>query len=119
MKPGISAVAAATTLRVRFVITLLKTPAYRGDLTESRGKRGWSPYVKGPPANSQSEFRPIGGWNRAAAVDQWLRAPPIRLLDRIADRSCSCRQAGLEEHFLPFQEVHRSRDRRVLWRASL
>jgi hypothetical protein len=38
MNPGISAeVAAATTLRARFVITLLKTPAYRGTLKETRG----------------------------------------------------------------------------------
>jgi len=38
MNPGISAeVAAATTLRARPVITLLKRPAYRVDLKESRG----------------------------------------------------------------------------------
>jgi hypothetical protein len=38
MKPGISAEAdAATTVRARLVITLLKTPAYRKTLKETRG----------------------------------------------------------------------------------
>src|ERR1700730_16897005 len=38
MNPGISAEAdASTTLRARFVITLLKTPAYRGILKGTRG----------------------------------------------------------------------------------
>jgi hypothetical protein len=38
MNPGISAEAdAATTVLARFVITLLKTPAYRGTLKETRG----------------------------------------------------------------------------------
>jgi hypothetical protein len=48
MNPGISAEAdAATTLRARFVITLFKTPAYRGALKESRREE---------PVTGDSEF---------------------------------------------------------------
>jgi hypothetical protein len=57
---------------------------------------------------------------RHASVGRRLRAPFARLLDRMADRSCSGRQAGLQEELLALQAARIvSETTKCLWRASL